>query len=82
MEKISLLVRISVNLTPSLIYLGSDAANSHEIFVWDVAAGGQYLKTMENGKEPLSDLDVRPHCDREGRRRLIPRSGTHTCPSG
>lgn len=37
---------------------GSDSAGSHEIFVWDVVARGQYLKTMENGKEPLVDLDV------------------------
>lgn len=37
---------------------GSDSAGSHEVFVWDVGARGQYLKTMENGKEPLMDLDV------------------------
>lgn len=43
------------------LFAGSDTANSHEVFVWDVAAGGQYLKTMENGKEPLSDLDWHPH---------------------
>lgn len=41
------------------LFQGSDTAGSHEIFGWDVAAGGQYLRTMENGKEPLVDLDVR-----------------------
>lgn len=43
------------------IFAGSDSAGSHEIFVWDVAARGQYLKTMENGKEPLVDLDWHPY---------------------
>ncbi|KAG8829801.1 chromatin binding protein [Serendipita sp. 399] len=43
------------------IFAGSDSSNSHEIFVWDVAAGGTYYKTMENGKEPPVDLDWHPH---------------------
>ena len=34
-------------------------SGSHQIFVWDVAARGQFLKTIENGKEPLVDMDVR-----------------------
>ena len=34
-------------------------SGSHQIFVWDVAGRGQFLKTIENGKEPLVDMDVR-----------------------
>jgi hypothetical protein len=41
------------------IFAGSDNSGAHDVSVWDVAARGQYVKSIENGKEPLVDLDVR-----------------------
>ncbi|PVG02155.1 WD40 repeat-like protein [Serendipita vermifera] len=43
------------------IFAGSDNSGAHDVSVWDVAARGQYVKSIENGKEPLIDLDWHPH---------------------
>jgi hypothetical protein len=57
-------------------------SGSHQIFVWDMAAQGQFLKTIENGKEPLIDMDVRLNPSRQITfwkfLTANARSGTHT----